>query len=272
MLSLKRNSKGVLARASGLRSKESSIYVPGQTELFRISRSKFNDFLSCQRCFYLDRVKGLVSPSTPGWTLNETTDRLLKKEFDICREKQIPHRVFEQFRLEGVVPYQHEDLDLWRDSLHHGLQYQLEDSNIILHGGVDDIWFDQRQEKLIVVDYKSQASGVPVTTDNYLAWVYHQSYKTQLDFYAYLLTKMGFDVSPVGYFYVCNADREASGFNGRLMFQETLVPYEWSIDWIDPKVQEMIDLLNSHDLPERTESCENCAYAHQRALMEVSDV
>jgi hypothetical protein len=102
--------------------------------------------------------------------------------------------------------------------------------------------------------------------------VYHQSYKTQLDFYAYLLTKMGFDVSPVGYFYVCNADREASGFNGRLMFQETLVPYEWSIDWIDPKVQEMIDLLNSHDLPERTESCENCAYAHQRALMEVSDV
>jgi hypothetical protein len=180
--------------------------------------------------------------------------------------------VFEQFRLEGVVPYQHEDLDLWRDSLHHGLQYQLEDSNIILHGGVDDIWFDQRQEKLIVVAYKSQASGVPVTTDNYLAWVYHQSYKTQLDFYAYLLTKMGFDVSPVGYFYVCNADREASGFNGRLMFQETLVPYEWSIDWIDPKVQEMIDLLNSHDLPERTESCENCAYAHQRALMEVSDV
>ena len=126
MISLKRNSKGVLVKASGLRSRESSVYVPKQTEPFKISRSKFNDFLACKRCFYLDRVKGLASPSMPGWTLNETTDRLLKKEFDLCREKQIPHRMFNQLGLEGVVPYKHEDLDLWRDSLHHGLQYELE--------------------------------------------------------------------------------------------------------------------------------------------------
>jgi hypothetical protein len=123
-----------------------------------------------------------------------------------------------------------------------------------------------------VVDYKSQASGRSVTTDDYLAGVHHQSYKIQLDFYAYLLTKIGFDVSPVGYFYVCNADSEAPGFNGQLIFQETLVPYKWSIDWIDAAVQEMIDVLNSYDLPKRTESCENCAYAHQRALMEITDV
>ena len=75
----------------------------------------------------------------PGWTLNETTDVLLKKEFDLCREKQIPHRSFKELGLKGVVPFKHEDLDLWRDSLHHGLQYQVEDSNIVLHGGVDDI-------------------------------------------------------------------------------------------------------------------------------------
>ena len=88
MINLKRNSKGVLVRATGLRSRDSSIYVPKQSDPFRISRSKFNDFLTCKRCFYLDRVKGLVSPSMPGWTLNETTDLLLKKEFDLCREKQ----------------------------------------------------------------------------------------------------------------------------------------------------------------------------------------
>ena len=33
----------------------------------------------------MDRVVGLDSPGTPGWTLNETTDLLLKKEFDACR-------------------------------------------------------------------------------------------------------------------------------------------------------------------------------------------
>jgi hypothetical protein len=202
--------------------------------------------------------------------LNETTDLLLKKEFDLCREKQIPHRLFEKLGLNGVVPFQHKNLDLWRDSLHHGLQHQLEDSNIILQGGVDDIWFDQRQEKLIVVDYKSQASNWLVTSEDYLAGVYHQSYKVQLDFYSYLLIKMGFNVSQIGYFYVCNADRSAPDFNGNMVFQETLVPYEWNIDWIDPKVWEMIDVLNSHDLPEQNPSCENCAYAQQRTSLEIN--
>ena len=268
MISLKRNTKGVLVEAPGLRSTASSIYVPGQPEPFKISRSKFNDFLTCKRCFYLDRVKGLISPSMPGWTLNETTDRLLKKEFDLCRTKQIPHRLFEEFGLNDTVPFEHADLDLWRDSLHHGLLYPVENSNIVLHGGIDDIWFDQLQEKLIVVDYKSQASSRSVTPEDYLAGTYRQGYKIQLDFYAYLLTKMGFDVSPVGYFYVCNADRDAPAFNGQMIFEETLVPYEWSIGWIDPKVWEMIDLLNSHNLPEKNSSCENCAYAHQRAAIE----
>ena len=123
-----------------------------------------------------------------------------------------------------------------------------------------------------MVDYKSQASSRSVTPEDYLAGTYRQGYKIQLDFYAYLLTKMGFDVSPVGYFYVCNADREAPDFNGRLIFQEALIPYEWSIDWIGPAVWEMVDVLNSYDLPKGTPSCENCAYAHQRALMEISDV
>ena len=268
MISLKRNSKGLPVAAAGIRSRISTIYVPNQTQLFRISRTKFNDFLSCKRCFYLDRVKGLVSPSTPGWTLNETTDLLLKKEFDSCREKQIPHRSFKECGLESVVPFKHEDLDLWRDSLHHGLQYHVEDSNIVLHGGIDDVWFDQQREELIVVDYKSQATSRSVTTGDYLAGTYHQSYKVQLDFYVYLLTKMGFDVSPVGYFYVCNADRGAPAFDGRLLFQETLVPYEWSIDWIDPQVRGMISVMNAYDIPEKNPSCENCAYARQRALKE----
>ena len=94
MISLKRNNKGELVPATGLRNRESSIYSPNQTEQFKISRSKFNDFLTCKRCFYLDRVKGLISPSMPGWTLNETTDILLKKEFDVCREMQTPHPIF----------------------------------------------------------------------------------------------------------------------------------------------------------------------------------
>jgi hypothetical protein len=268
MISLKRNNRKELVPATGLRSRLSSVYTPNQTDEFKISRSKFNDFLTCQLCFYLDRVKGLVSPSTPGWTLNETTDLLLKKEFDLCREKQIPHQIFEEYSLGHVVPFMHEDIDKWRDSLHHGLRIKFKDTNIILQGGVDDIWLDTENDKLIVVDYKSQANNSQVNTKDYLSNVYHQGYKIQMDFYSYLLTEMGFKVSPKSYFYVCNADRGAPSFNSKMDFEETLVPYEWDSSWIEEKVFEMIKLLNSEELPESNPSCENCAYAHQRIITE----
>ena len=264
MISLKRNSKKELTPATGLRSRASSFYTPNQPNLFKISQSKFNDFLTCQRCFYLDRVKGLVSPSIPGWTLNETTDLLLKKEFDLCREKQIPHRIFDQYDLNHIVPFMHTEIDKWRDSLHHGLKINFKNTNIILQGGVDDIWLDKTNNKLIVVEYKSQANNKAVNTESYLSNVYHQGYKIQMDFYAYLLTEMGFEVSPVSYFYVCNADRSTTRFDSKIVFMETLVPYKWDSTWIENKVWEMIKLLNSEIIPEGNNSCENCAYSLQR--------
>ena len=103
MIDLKRNSKKIPVKASGLRARETSSYKPNQTTDFKISRGRFFNFLICKRCFYLDRVKGLDPPGTPGWTLNETTDILLKKEFDHCRERQIPHRLFAPNGLSHVV-------------------------------------------------------------------------------------------------------------------------------------------------------------------------
>lgn len=268
MISLKRNSKGETVPALGLRTRSSSIYSPGQDETFRISRTKFNDFLSCRRCFYLDRVKGVVSPSTPGWSLNATTDDLLKREFDACRELGFAHRSFQGHGLGHIVPFQHPDLDHWRNSLRGGLEHRVAGTNIVLHGGVDDVWYDPVEEEVIVVDYKSQANSRPVTTEDYLSYVYHQAYKVQLDVYAYLLEGMGFSVSPTGYFYVCNADRDAEGFHGRLEFQETLVPYNWNADWVEPEVFEMASVLDSHQIPEGNPACENCAYSRQRAMLE----
>ena len=117
--------------AVSFRTRKTSIYDKKSNTPFKISRSKFFNFLSCKRCFYLDRVKGLDSPGTPGWTLNETTDLLLKKEFDKCRTAQKPHRIFTQYGLNHIVPLLHKDLDKWRDSLRHGLSIRFQDSNII---------------------------------------------------------------------------------------------------------------------------------------------
>ena len=263
MIDLKRNNKKELVQATGKRTRKSSIYKPNQNEKFKISRGKFNNFLTCPRCFYMDRVLGFDVPGTPGWTLNETTDILLKKEFDICREKQIPHRLFDENGLGHFVPFKHPDIDKWRDSLHHGLIANFGDTNIILTGGVDDIWQNTLNEKLVLVDYKSQANTKTLETENYLSDPYHQGYKVQMDFYVFLLQQMGFEVERTAYFLVCNADRNAGGFNGVMKFAEVLIPYEWNSEWVKSKVTEMIDLMNQNKIPKANLSCKNCAYSEQ---------
>ena len=87
-MGLKRNTKGELAEVSPLRTRKGSIYIKGSNEKFKISRSKFSNFLDCKRCFYLERVKGLKDPGMPGWSLNSAVDELLKKEFDALRKQK----------------------------------------------------------------------------------------------------------------------------------------------------------------------------------------
>ena len=92
--------------AVSFRTRKSSIYDKKSNAPFKISRSKFFNFLSCKRCFYLDRVKGLKEPSMPGWALNVAVDELLKKEFDLYREEQKPHPIMVKHNL-NFVPYKH---------------------------------------------------------------------------------------------------------------------------------------------------------------------
>jgi len=272
LISIKKNKKtGELQKANGLRSTAKSIYAPNQKEEFQISRGRFDNFLSCPRCFYLDRVKGLADPGMPGWALNTLTDNLLKIEFDDCRLKGEPHRILVENNLSHIIPFQHPEMDDWRDSLHAGLKIKFKDTNIILQGGVDDVWIDTRTEELIVVDYKSQAKQGEILPSEYLSDIYHQGYKRQLDFYNYLLQNLGYKTSPISYFLVVNGEYNETGFHGNMKFSEHLIPYEHDTSWIDDKVNEMIECMNSESLPEINESCENCAYAYERAKLEQSE-
>ena len=177
MISLKRKKTGELVKATGI-TDSWRMYKPNQNKDFKISRSRFDDFMTCPRCFYLKVNKGFMSPSTPGWTLNTLTDTLLKKEFDECREKQIPHRIMTKYNLEHLVPYASEKIkdkngndklliDEWRDSLHYGIKHRFKDTNIILQGGVDDVWFNTKSNELVIADYKSQHKKEGVSQETY---------------------------------------------------------------------------------------------------------
>ena len=111
-----------------------------------------------------------------------------------------------------------------------------------------------------------QIRGI-VDKQDYLDDPYHDGYKTQMDFYAYLLSGMGFDVHPTSYFLVCNAKRDDDGFHKTMNFDEYLVPYEWNSDRIQGQVDAMVALMNQHEIPEPNQSCKNCAYSEQYAKL-----
>ena len=80
-----------------------------------------------------------------------------------------------------------------------------------------------------------------------------------MDFYDYLLLGMGFSVHAISYFLVCNAKRDEDGFDKTMRFKEYLVPYKWSNDWIESRLDEMVGLINQSEIPELNPSCDNCA-------------
>jgi CRISPR/Cas system-associated exonuclease Cas4 (RecB family) len=248
-----------MKEVSSFRVRKTSLYDKKSNQPFKISRSKFSNFLSCKRCFYLDRVIGLKEPSMPGWALNSAVDELLKKEFDFYRKEQKPHPIMIKNNLD-FVPYYHKDLDVWRNSLKGGISFLDEKTNLIIHGGIDDIWFDLKQKKLVVVDYKAQSSNYPVSIDSYLNNEWHLSYKLQMDIYVHILRKMNFKVSDYSYFYVCNGEKLNDKFNNKLDFKVTLVPYKSNTSWIDAKLEEMKEVLNLDNPPSIEPSCEKCAY------------
>ena len=73
---------------SGGRSKP---YQVGQTQPFKVSRSKIELFMQCPRCFWLDVRLKITRPSSPPFNINKAIDELLKREFDSFREAGKPH-------------------------------------------------------------------------------------------------------------------------------------------------------------------------------------
>ena len=119
------------------------------------------------------------------------------------------------------------------------------------------------------VSSKSQQKNEEVSQETYFNGPYKEGYKRQLDFYAYLLKGMGYKVSSDAYFYICNAKEVDEGFHGKMLFDEVLIHYEVKTEYLEDDIQKMIDVMNTDNIPESHLSCENCAYARQRSVIDV---
>lgn len=222
---------------------------------WKLSRSKLDFFIECPRCFYLDNKLGTKRPGFPSFNLNIAVDELFKKEFDHFREKKEPHPIMKKYGIDAV-PFQHKDLNTWRENF-EGITYTHPEHNIIISGAVDDVW--QRSDgTLIIVDYKSTSKDGSITELSDSPW--DQQYKRQLGVYKWLLEKNGFEVQDTGYLVYANANKEEPNFDDKLVFETTLVPIELDTDWIEPTLKEIMACLESPTIPPIGLSCEFCPY------------
>ena len=238
-----------------------NVYDPTSTEPFRISRSKIDLFIKCPRCFYLDRRLGVGQPPGYPFSLNSAVDALLKKEFDIHRAAGTAHPLMKAYGLDAV-PLVDARMDEWRDSLRRGVTTAFPGTNLVLTGGVDDVWVRPDGE-LLIVDYKATSKEDEVTLD--AEW--QDGYKRQMEIYQWLFRKNGFRVSDTGYFVYCNGDTDRAAFDGKLEFDIKLIPYVGRGDWIEATVRSLYECLQTDVIPEAGAECDFCAY--REAVKEV---
>ncbi len=231
-----------------------NIYDKAGTEPFKLSRSKVDLFLNCPRCFYIDRRLGIGRPPGFPFNLNSAVDALLKKEFDIHRVNKTAHPLMKQYSVDAV-PYEHEKMEEWRDSLRRGIQYLHRKTNLLITGGVDDVWVRPNGE-IIIVDYKATSKSGEVSLD--ADW--QIGYKRQMEIYQWLFRKNGFKVSDTGYFVYCNGDADKEAFDGKLEFDIKVIPYEGDDSWVDQAIVDAHTCLTSDTIPPANNDCDYCTY------------
>ena len=237
------------------------LYKPGSDEPFKLSRSRLELFMSCPRCFYIDRHLGVDRPPGFPFSLNSAVDHLLKKEFDMHRTNGSKHPLIDRYSVDAI-PVGHENLDKWRHNF-TGIQYHHKLTNFLLFGAIDDLWQNSAGE-YIVVDYKATSKDAEITE---LDQDWQDGYKRQMEIYQWLLRQNGFKVSNTGYFVYCNGRKDGEAFDGKLEFDVNLIAYTGNDSWVEGKVLEAHKCLNSDKIPEPNNDCDYCTY-----LKAVNDV
>jgi len=243
-------------------------YKLGQTAPFKISRSKIELFMQCQRCFWLDARLKIKRPGSPPFNINKTIDELFKKEFDAHRATGTPHPIMLDNHIKAV-PYQHKDLNTWRYNF-TGVTALHEPTNLHVFGAIDDVWVNDAGE-LIVVDYKATSKNKEVSIDS--DW--QISYKRQIEIYQWLLRQNGFKVSNTGYFVYTNARIDVDGFGDKLEFKTKLIPYTGDASWVEPTLVKMKSCMESEKMPPvgmaaMGGECDFCSYAKARTELTIA--
>ena len=132
-------------------------------------------------------------------------------------------------------------LSIWRNNL-KGISWTDKNGNI-LHGAVDNILVNKKNEKLIVLDYKTR--GFPLKEDT------AKHYQLQLDVYNFLLKQNDYETEDFAYllFYVPKEVLET----GEVIFDTELVKMNVSAERGEKAFKDALKLLNGKCPKKHTE-------------------
>jgi len=225
-----------------------------------VSRTAWDSFIRCKRCFFLERKLKIRPISMPGYPINSRIDALLKEEFDVYREKQEPHPIFKKNNL-NFVPYKMdvEKLNDFRNN-RKGVRAKSTKTKYTIYGAIDDLWLNKDNNEIVVVDYKATSNKQGIDYVN-SKMNYHKAYLRQLDFYAYLLKLNKFKVFKTGYWLVCNAQyKNQKTFGGNLNFTIDLLSYDFNTDYIEATLIELEKCYNGKKIPIPNPMCDTCRW------------
>ena len=209
----------------------------------KLSPNSLNLFLECQHCFWLDKNLGIKRPPPYPYALNSAVDTLLKEEFDTYRAKGLPHPLLEEKGIKAKLFSNQKLLNQWRDNF-AGIRYYDKDLEATLFGAVDDV-LEFEGGKIAPLDYKSTGSTVAKVYDRF---------QLQLDTYAFLMEKNGYETTRKGYlaFYIVDKSR---GFIDRLPFRKQVVEIDTNPSDIYAIFNDAVKILKQPTPPAHSADC-----------------
>ncbi|MDY6788401.1 MAG: PD-(D/E)XK nuclease family protein [Candidatus Nanohaloarchaea archaeon] len=214
----------------------------------RLSPSRINLFMECERCFWLKMNEGVSRPSGPFPSLPGGMDKVIKQHFD-------------RFRGDGSVPPELKKSDInavplddeeflsncrnWRSKP----WYENQDLGVVVKGGVDDLLVDP-EGNIIVLDYKTR--GYPPKGDSAPDY-----YSRQVNLYNLILRSNGYDTADFGLLLYYYPDKLLD--NGDVVFHNEFRKVDTDLDSARRLVESAVETVNGSE-PEPGGDCDFCKW------------
>ena len=218
---------------------------------FKLSRTKIDLYFECKRCFFLDQKHGVRRPHGTPLVLNNKIVDDFKKELNDCRKQKTIHSKVRELN-KNFIPTSHPKFEEWKSPF-KGTNYLHKDTNFLICGIIDDIWWDR-------ISNKNHSVIIKTTSKNLNYDSIWNGYWRQLSLYSYLLSKNSLSMAKTGIIIFINVitkmdEVKKNSFLNLNIFEKIL-----DFDWIEPTIKDIYSILNNIKPPEGSKKCKYCNY------------